>query len=350
MSGAKRKRNLSIAAAFLIVLAGLGVAQSALDRAAAAQAKNNAQAPRFEVDPMWPKPLPNHWLLGSTIGVWVDSKDQVWIIHRSSATLDATERGAEANPPVAECCKGAPPVLDFDAAGNLVKHWGGPGTGFEWPSSNHGIFVDQKNQVWIGGNGPGDSQILKFTIDGKFLAQYGKANARKAGGEGAAGQVPGQQQRSRTTSAASRRSSSMRRRTKRTWRTATSTNGWRFSTATRGKLKRHWGAYGNKPDDANLGPYKPDAPPAQQFRNPVHCADVSNDGIVYVCDRVNNRIQVFTKEGKFVKEQFYAKNTLAAGVGVGHRLLARSATAVHVHRRRSERRRCTSSSASRSNS
>jgi DNA-binding beta-propeller fold protein YncE len=80
-----------------------------------------------------------------------------------------------------------------------------------------------------------------------------------------------------------------------------------------GKMKRYWGAYGNKPDDKNLGPYNPDAPPAQQFRNPVHCADVSNDGFVYVCDRVNTRLQVFTKEGKFVKENWYARRSLADG-------------------------------------
>jgi DNA-binding beta-propeller fold protein YncE len=314
MSGAKRKRNLSIAAGFLIVLAGLGVTQSALDRAAAAQAKSNAQAPRFEVDPMWPKPLPNHWLLGSTIGVWVDAKDQVWIIHRSSATLDATERGAESNPPVAECCKGAPPVLVFDAAGNLAKHWGGPGTGFEWPSSNHGIFVDHKNQVWIGGNGPGDSQVLKFTIDGKFLAQYGKANARRVGGDG--GQKP-------TFQGGSNDPDNFGRVAKIFVDPKTNeaylADGYLNKRVAvldgdSGKMKRYWGAFGNKPDDANPGPYKPDAPSAQQFRNPVHCADVSSaDGNVYVCDRVNNRIQVFTKEGKFIKEQTYAKNTLAAG-------------------------------------
>ena len=80
-----------------------------------------------------------------------------------------------------------------------------------------------------------------------------------------------------------------------------------------GKMKRYWGAYGNKPDDTNLGPYDPKAPPAQQFRNPVHCADLSHDGLVYVCDRANDRLQVFKPDGTFVKEQFYAKNTLASG-------------------------------------
>src|SRR6267142_838914 len=119
----KPKRHVMIGTAFVILLAALAVGQFRLQQTAAAQAKNGVQAPRFEVDPMWPKPLPNHWLLGSTIGVSVDAQDHVWIIHRSSATLNNNERGAELDPPTGECCKGAPPVLEFDQAGNLLRHW-----------------------------------------------------------------------------------------------------------------------------------------------------------------------------------------------------------------------------------
>src|SRR3954469_13103304 len=154
------KRNLLIGASFLTVLAALAIAERSLQQDVIAQQKSSAQAPRFEVDPYWPKPLPNHWLLGSTIGVDVDEQDHVWIIHRSSATLNNDEKGAEANPPLAECCKGAPPVLEFDQAGNLVQSWGGPGAGFEWPQSNHGITIDGKGVVWIGGNGANDGQVL----------------------------------------------------------------------------------------------------------------------------------------------------------------------------------------------
>ena len=169
----KPKRHVMIGTAFVILLAALAVGQFRLQQTAAAQAKNGVQAPRFEVDPMWPKPLPNHWLLGSTIGVSVDAQDHVWIIHRSSATLNNNERGAELDPPTGECCKGAPPVLEFDQAGNLLRHWGGPGAGFEWPQSNHGITIDYKGNVWIGGNGADDGQVLKFTQDGKFIKQFG---------------------------------------------------------------------------------------------------------------------------------------------------------------------------------
>src|SRR4029453_13369854 len=167
-----RKRNLVVGAALLVALGLLLIGQIQLEKVVAAQAKG-AQAPRFEVDPFWPKPLPKHWLLGMTIGVSVDSKDHIWIIHRSSATLNNNERGAERNPPTGECCKGAPPVLEFDQAGNLVSSWGGPGQGYEWPQSNHGITVDGKGMVWIGGNAAVDGQVLKFTSEGKFVKQFG---------------------------------------------------------------------------------------------------------------------------------------------------------------------------------
>ena len=131
----------------------LGIGSAVLDRMFRASAAA-VMAPRFEVDPMWPKPLPNHWLMGSTIGVAVDANDHIWIIHRGAA-LERMETYAAANPPASECCSPAPPVLEFDEAGNLIGHWGGPGQGYDWPDSNHGITVDYKGNVWIGGNGRG---------------------------------------------------------------------------------------------------------------------------------------------------------------------------------------------------
>jgi DNA-binding beta-propeller fold protein YncE len=294
----------------LVVLTAAGVLVA---RELAGQSRNAVQAPYFEVDPLWPKPLPNHWVLGSTIGVSVDERDHVWIIHRGSATLGNNEKGLELNPPTGECCAGAPPVLEFDPEGNLVGHWGGPGEGYEWPASNHGITVDYKGNVWIGGNGDMDSQVLKFTKQGKFLLQVGKSAARKG---------PNNAQGNPTYVGGSNDQVSFGRVAKifvdPTANEAYLADGYlnkrvAIIDADTGKLKRYWGAYGNKPDDTNLGPYKPDAPPAQQFRNPVHCADLSRDGFVYVCDRQNNRLQVFTKEGKFVKEMVYAKNSLSEG-------------------------------------
>jgi DNA-binding beta-propeller fold protein YncE len=174
--------------------------------------------------------------------------------------------------------------------------------------------VDYKGNVWIGGNGAQDSHVLKFTREGKFLLQVGKARARAPGQPNAAGQP--------TFLGNSQDQQSFGRVAKifvdPTANEAYLADGYlnkrvAVIDADTGALKRYWGAYGNKPDDTDLGPYKPDAPPAQQFRNPVHCADLSNDGFVYVCDRVNNRLQVFQKDGKFVKETFIARNTLGAG-------------------------------------
>ena|SRR6185503_15027002 len=145
-----RKRNLLLGGSLLTAILALGAGQAAL-RASTSLA---AEAPMFEVDPMWPKPLPNHWILGSTIGVGVDSKDHVFIIHRGFATLNArTEAGSETKPATGECCSAAPPILEFDPEGNLVKAWGGPEAGHDWPLSNHGISIDNKDNVWIGGNG-----------------------------------------------------------------------------------------------------------------------------------------------------------------------------------------------------
>jgi hypothetical protein len=295
-----RKRTLVIGTVFATTLVALAVAQQNFERLAAAQAKTSVQAPRFEVDPYWPKPLPNHWLLGSTIGVSVDAQDHVWIIHRSSATLNDNEKGAERTPPLAECCKGAPPVLEFDQAGNLVRSWGGPGQGFEWPESNHGITIDGKGTVWIGGNGGNDGQVLKFTKDGKFIKQFGFGYANAGSNDPWAFRQPAKIFVDDAKNEAYISDGYGNHRVV-------------VLDADTGKFKRYWGAYGNKPSDENFGRYNPSAPPLQQFRNPVHCAELSKDQLLYVCDRVNDRIQVFTPEGKFVKEQVIAKATLGAG-------------------------------------
>ena len=292
-----KRRNLMLGGAFVTAIAALGVGQAALD---AAQ-QRAAQAPRFEVDPMWPRPLPNHWILGSTIGVGVDSRDHVFIIHRGDSTLNQrTEAGSAANPPLGECCAAAPPILEFDPEGNLVKGWGGPGEGYEWPESNHGITIDDKDNVWIGGNGRVDSHILKFTHDGKFLMQIG---------------TPKQAVNSSATDHFGRVAKIAFDPKANEAFVADGYGNKRVAVIdmTTGAIKRFWGAYGNAPKDTSMGPYNPDAPLAPQFRNPVHCAEPTNDGLVYVCDRPNDRIQVFRKNGQFVKEQRIAPLTRGDG-------------------------------------
>src|SRR5579872_2631258 len=342
-------RNLRIGATFAAAVAVLGVGSFVLDKKSTAHAAAGKVAPRFEVDPMWPKPLPNHWVMGNIIGVSVDAQDHIWIIHRQGS-LEAMELyGVAKAPPGAnkrhngvvesECCVPAPPVLCFDQAGNLLKSWGGAdGDGYVWPASNHGITVDYKGNVWIGGNGrvasapppdegaPAaarggaagrgaagrgrgaptgpplyhDSMIMKFTQDGKFLMQIGKS---------------GQSQGSNDTANLGRPAKIFVDPKTNEVYVADGYGNKRVIVydAETGAFKRYWGAYGHKPDDSPQPRYNPNDPPDQQFRNPVHCAELSNDGLLYVCDRVNDRIQVFKPDGTFVKEQFLYKNTLGDG-------------------------------------
>jgi DNA-binding beta-propeller fold protein YncE len=269
-------------------------------RNAAAEPAAMVEIPMFEVDPLWPKPIPGEALLGMTIGVSIDEQDNVWITHRSSATLHNNEKGAELNPPIAACCKGAAPVLAFNQDGDLIKSWGGKGEGYEWPESMHGIFVDHKGNVWLGGNGAKDAQILKFTKDGKFLAQSGHQG--KNGGSndpenfGRVAQIYIDPKTNEGFVADGYRNRRVA-----------------VIDGDTGKIKRFWGAYGNKPDDSPQGPYDPKAAALQQFRSPVHCVALANDGLLYVCDRQHDRVQVFHTDGKFVKEYFFAKDTLASG-------------------------------------
>lgn len=323
----KRRPTLYVGAtfaAFLVV--ALGAGRGFGDNSAARQKRNSGQVPRFEVDPFWPKPLPNHWVLGSVTGVAVDSQDHVWITHRGAASLGNNEKGAILNPPTG-CCVPAPQVLEFDQAGNLVSHWGGPGSGFDWPQSPAGIAVDNQGNVWIaaagqpesarpaggaqpaGGGGAGggsaappapqDAHVLKFTRTGEFRLQIGKAGKPEGSDSKTGFNRPASVRIDPATNEIYVADGFANHRVA------------VFDAGT-GAYKRHWGAYGEKPDDASLGPYDPSAPAAKQFRS-VSCAAISKDGFVYVCDRQNNRIQVFQKDGKFVKEAPVSRSTLGDG-------------------------------------
>ena len=198
----------------------------------------------------------------------------------------------------------APPVLEFDADGNLVARVGRSGPGLRVAESNHGITPDSKGNLFIGGNGGNDGHILKFTQDGKFVKQFGFAYASAGSNDMCAFNKVAKVSLDEKANEAY---------------VADGYGNHRVAVIDMdtGKIKRYWGAYGNKPDDTPLGRYNPDAPLAQQFRNPVHCAEPTNDGMVYVCDRPNDRIQVFTKDGKFVKEDQVVKTTRAATARCG---------------------------------
>ncbi|MFZ3322392.1 MAG: hypothetical protein WA190_08480 [Usitatibacter sp.] len=255
--------------------------------------------PRFAVDPYWPKPLPGNWILGQVAGIAVDKDDHIWIIHRPTTLLD-DEKGAQANPPATSCCKPAPPVLEFDRDGNLLRSWGGPGAGYVWPKSEHGIMVDSEGNVWLGGNDLADEQILKFTPDGKFLFSIGTNNS--TGGSNSTTQLgrPAHMTLDEPSHELYVADGYLNRRV------------IVFDSVT-GAYKRHWGAYGNQPSDDKQPAYNPKAAPSQQFSNPVHCVRISHDELVYVCDRANDRIQVFHKNGTFVKEFRISPETLQNG-------------------------------------
>jgi hypothetical protein len=324
----KQTRKLFLAGS-LATLAALGSAQA-------------PQAPAFEVDPFWPKPLPNRWILGHVMGVAIDSRDHVFIVHRNDftgpgAALNArTEAGSATNPPTGECCAPAPNVLEFDPAGNLVGHWGGPGAAFTWPAVNSGIAVDNAGNVWIGGSGGSDSQLLKFSSAGRFLLQVGKAPAPaeapaagRAGGDTAYAGVSGAGRGGRGAAAPAPPPLPPNSSSTETFggpagisfdpgaNEAFVADGYRnhrvaVIDANTGAIKRFFGAYGSKPDDAVQPSYNPDGPAAKQF-GVVRCAELANDGMLYVCDRTNDRIQVFRKDGTFVKERRIAPKTRGAG-------------------------------------
>jgi len=257
------------------------------------------QAPAFDPDPLWSQALPNKWVTGQVGGLAVDSHDNLWVFHRP-ATIPDGEKAASLNPPQAECCIPAPSVLEFDTNGKFVQAWGGPGQGYEWFTSEHGIFVDSKDNVWLSGNSEKDNQILKFTNKGKFLMQIGHVGKNRGsndienlGGPAGLFVYPKTNELFVADGYFNKRVI--------------------VFDADTGAYKRHWGAYGKKPDDALKLPSRQDvikgtAP--EGFANPVHAVLVTNDDLVYVADRSNNRLQVFTLDGKFIKEVFISRNTL----------------------------------------
>jgi DNA-binding beta-propeller fold protein YncE len=299
----KRGRNLLIGAAFLALLTLLGTGQSLLQQRAEAQSSGQVMAPRFEVDPTFPKPLPDGMYQGQSIGLWVDEQDHVWIVHRPDV-LDAVEGALDQK--TGECCKMAPPILEFDQSGTLLRRWGGEsGPGYTWPASNHGINIDNKGSVWIGGNGGShDGHIVKFTKDGKFLMQVGEAK------QGLAADSTSQ---TRFYMVAE---TFFHAPTNEVF-VADGYGNRRVAVVDpdKGTIKRFWGAYGKPPDDkaaAAQGPYDPTAT-YQHYRGPVHCAMVSKDGLVYVCDRTSNRIQVFKVDGSYIREVYTQRDSRGDG-------------------------------------
>jgi DNA-binding beta-propeller fold protein YncE len=252
--------------------------------------------PTFQVEASWPQKLPNNWVMGVPSWVAVDARDHVWVLHRPR-TLSTAEQG-----------RAAPAVLEFDEAGRFVQGWGGPSDRYEWPDLEHGIFVDHQNRVWIGGINPiagaegsqrWDDMLLVFTRTGTFVRQIGRRD--KSGGNEDTKNVkrPADVFVYPKTHEAFVADGYGNRRVL-------------VLDADTGAFKRMWGAFGNRPVDAPplppgvrrpVPPLLTEGPGPDQF-DVVHALILSNDGLVYVADRQNRRIQVFTLEGRFVTQVF----------------------------------------------
>jgi hypothetical protein len=306
--GASKSVLIAAAALGCAVWVGVLGPQLSADDSKTIVAAKSTQAgtvPTFQVDPFWPKPLPHNWQIGDVANVFADAKDHIWISHRPK-TLDDQEKGAEAIPPVGDCCVAAPPIIEFDPLGNVVQGWGGPGTGYEWPENEHGVNVDYKDNVWVSAaDSKNAAQVLKFTRDGKFLMQIGHAGQSKGNKDTANFDQPAMTFVDPATNELY---------------VADGHHGRRVMVmdAETGAFKRMWGAYGEQPEDQPQVKYDPSQPPQKQFSSvaSVHCVRMTKEGEIYVCDRNNDRFQVFKKDGTFLKEVLINKQSLGLGTVV----------------------------------
>lgn len=283
-------------------------------------------APTFKVDPTWPQEMPNHWIMGAVTGVFVDAKQHVWVTHlpetlteeelyeepwnvvtppapaggRGGAAAGAPAAPREKPVQIGTCCKAAPPVLEFDQQGKLVQGWGQGSYDdmTDWPREPHGIFVDHQDNVWIGSYNR--HRVMKFTRDGKrllTLGEYektgGSADTHLLGGPSGIWVDPNTNE-------------------------VFISDGYRNRRVIvfdiNGKYLRHWGAYGNVPDDTERFDPRTMVSGAlpKNFSTP-HGITGSKDGKIYVADRRGNRIQVFDHSGKYLAEKVIAPATLSSG-------------------------------------
>src|SRR3954447_22836896 len=276
--------------------------------------------PQFQVDPFWPKPLPSNWILGQAAGIATDKYDRIWVVQRP-LTLTPRERAAEQNPPEAKCCAAAPPVLLFDGSGNLLRAWGGPGPGYQWPENEHGIFIDDNDFVWLAGNGKKDGQLLKFTMDGKFVLQIGK------------------QGDSNDSNATDRLGSPADVAVDVAAKEIFAADGYAnrrvvvFDSET-GAYKRHWGAFGERPSDEKQSKYDPAKPPSRQF-GALH---PYRQGWARLCLRSDQRSAADFPQGRHLRQRTYFREEDARHrLGLRSRVLTGRGAEVHLHDRQHER-------------
>jgi DNA-binding beta-propeller fold protein YncE len=269
-----------------IVLLGISLAIFTTMAHAHAYPEPKVQVPQYKVSASWPKPLPHNWILGQVSGVAADENDHIWIIQRPGSLTDTQRKGSVTSKGANSGGVPAPPVIEFDQEGNVVNSWGGPGAHFDWPKREHGIYVDQEGFVWIGGNGPNDNMLLKFDKQGHFLMQIGSAAPSRGSHDKTQLGGPASVYVDTIANEVFVADGYLNKRV------------IVFDSKT-GAYKRHWGAYGGVPSDAVLPVNDPSSP---QFANPVHSLRIMKDGTIFVCDRTNNRIQIFEKNGKYLRQ------------------------------------------------
>jgi hypothetical protein len=300
------KRIVRFAGAGLMLIAAVAGSQVA----GFAQSSNQAM-PVFEVDPSWPK-IPNNWVFGWTSAVTVDKRDHVWILQRPGTLPDELKSRA------------APPVMEFDNNGKFLNSWGGEGQGYDWPVTPHGITIDN-DVVWIGGSGVTDDFLLKFTLQGKFLKEFFAKGISKGNADTRALNRPSDATIYHKTNEVFVSDGYGNRRVI-------------VLDANTGAFKRMWGAFGNPPDNdppaggfgggggaggSQKGKGKEEAvvdtegPGPSHFGNPVHVVKISNDDLVYVADRSNRRIQIFSIDGKYLTQVFINRDIPSQGTAAG---------------------------------
>jgi hypothetical protein len=289
------------------------------------QAKKGSPPPVYKVDPLWPKPLPNKWIIQGVPVLVVDKNDHIWVFNRPRDIMP-DESGAATTPPRTECCVAAPAVLEFDTEGNLIQGWGGPDYTPGWPqhgvahpgaSAEHCILVDRAGNVWLSGSGRGDG-IQKFTSDGKFLWDFGHR-----GPPGTPGQPPPplKQNNQQTDVFPGGIFFFDLDEDARELYIVDSKRVLVYNMDS-GAFKRGWGGHGiplSEIDNDPTPPYDTSGPPPdqKQFAPALHCVHISVDGLVYVCERGSDRVQAFTKEGKFVSSFFVHPSTPSRGAECG---------------------------------
>ena len=301
-----KQTNPSAVVIALVAAAAMG-ATALTATGAAAQTPAQAQTrsvPTFAVDPAWPK-VPPQWKLGDVSSMTTDAQGNIWVLHRPRTLKDP------------DFAKAAPPVIVFDQAGNYVKSWGGDGQGYDWPQREHGIYIDPKGFVWLGGNNcptnglarlkpVADDAILKFTQDGKFVMQIGHSNQSKGNAD------PANVHRAADVQVYPPTNELF---------VADGYGNHRVIVfdADTGAFKRMWGAFGNKPQDddhCEIVRHTNFDPPGPQNLSVVHSIRVAHDGMVYVADRENRRVQLFSNDGKFIKQHLNGASTFANSVAL----------------------------------